>query len=65
GMPEAELGRAATRANVRVSASHLRHSSRALEQRIAEGRLAVVGAEYDLETAHVDFFDLPHSLTNT
>lgn len=65
GMPEAELGRAATRANVRVSASHLRHSSRALEQRIAEGRLAVVGAEYDLETARVDFFDLPHSLTNT
>ncbi len=47
----------AIRANVRVSANHLRHGSRVLEERIAEGRLAVVGAEYSLETGKVDFFD--------
>jgi len=50
------LGRA-IRANVRVSANHLRHGSRVLEERIAAGRLAVVGAEYALETGAVDFFD--------
>lgn len=48
---------AATRANVRASASHLRHGSRLLEQRIADKQLLVVGAEYDLETGKVDFFD--------
>jgi carbonic anhydrase len=58
-LPEDELARAATRANVRVSVSHLRHSSRVLEQRITEGRLSIVGAEYDLQTGLVDFFDLP------
>ncbi|MBC7171186.1 MAG: carbonic anhydrase, partial [Polyangiaceae bacterium] len=49
--------RAATRANVRASANHLRHGSRVLEQRIAEGRLVVLGAEYELETGKVCFFD--------
>ncbi len=48
----------AIRANVRVSANHLRHGSRVLEERIAAGRLAVVGAEYSLETGEVDFFDV-------
>lgn len=48
----------AIRANVRVSANHLRHGSRVLEERIAAGRLAVVGAEYSLETGKVDFFDV-------
>lgn len=62
GMPEAELGRAATRANVRVSAGHLRHSSRLLEKRVADGLLTIVGAEYDLQTGAVDFFDVPASL---
>lgn len=56
-LPPAELMRAAVRANVRASASHLRHSSRLLEQRIAAGKLLVVGAEYSLETGCVDFFD--------
>ena len=50
---------AATRANILASANHLRHSSRILEGRLAEGRLLVVGAEYALETGHVDFFDVP------
>ena len=48
----------AIRANVRVSANHLRHGSPVLEERIAAGRLAVVGAEYSLETGEVDFFDV-------
>ena len=47
----------AVRANIRVSADHLRHGSEVLEQLIAAGRLLVVGAEYSLETGLVDFFD--------
>ena len=52
-----ELVRDAVRANVRISAGHLRHGSDVLEQLIENGRLAVVGAEYSLETGVVDFFD--------
>ncbi|HEU4410589.1 MAG TPA: carbonic anhydrase [Polyangiaceae bacterium] len=63
GLPEAELVRAATRANIRNAADHMRHGSRVLEQRIAQGKLFVVGAEYDLRTGAVDFFDLPASVT--
>ena len=48
----------AIRANVRVSANHLRHGSRVLEERIRAGRLVVVGAEYSLETGEVEFFDV-------
>jgi carbonic anhydrase len=51
------LLRAATRANVATSASHLRHGSRLLEDLILQRGLIVVGAEYDLETGVVDFFD--------
>jgi carbonic anhydrase len=61
GGPAKELLAAATRANVRASANHLRHASSIIESRIAEGRLLVVGAEYALETGVVDFFDLPPS----
>ena len=45
------------RANVRASADHLRHGSPLLEELVTAGTLAVVGAEYDLETGIVDFFD--------
>jgi carbonic anhydrase len=45
------------RANVRVSAAHLRHGSQILEQLIEKDGLVVVGAEYSLETGLVDFFD--------
>jgi carbonic anhydrase len=48
---------AAMRANVRASADHLRHGSRLLEELVLGGRLAVVGAEYELETGAVNFFD--------
>jgi len=45
------------RANVRASADHLRHGSQILEELVLAGELAVVGAEYDLETGAVTFFD--------
>ena len=47
----------AVRANVRVSANHLRHGSSVLEQLIQKEDLLVVGAEYALETGVVEFFD--------
>jgi carbonic anhydrase len=53
----AALLREAMRANVRVSADHLRHGSHVLEQSINQDGLRVVGAEYNLETGEVDFFD--------
>ncbi|HWP70068.1 MAG TPA: carbonic anhydrase [Gemmatimonadaceae bacterium] len=54
--PEA-LIRDAVRANVRVSASQLRHGSDLLESLIAREGLIVVGAEYSLESGVVEFFD--------
>jgi carbonic anhydrase len=54
--PEA-LVHQAVRANIRVSASHLRHGSEVLEQLIQTDGLMVVGAEYSLETGVVEFFD--------
>ena len=52
-----ELVKQAVRANIRASASHLRHGSEVLEQLIEKHELVVVGAEYSLETGLVDFFD--------
>lgn len=49
--------REAVRANVRASVDHLRHGSRIVEELVVAGRLAVVGAEYELETGAVHFFD--------
>jgi carbonic anhydrase len=49
--------RHAMRANVRVSADHLRHGSRLIEELVVAGRVAVVGAEYELETGAVHVFD--------
>jgi len=51
------LEKQAVRANIRMSANHLRHGSELLEQLIQNGELLVVGAEYSLETGVVDFFD--------
>ncbi|MBA4377861.1 MAG: carbonic anhydrase [Gemmatimonas sp.] len=53
----ADLVQAAVRANIRVSADHLRHGSACLEKLIREDGLLVVGAEYSLETGVVDFFE--------
>jgi carbonic anhydrase len=54
------LLRAATRANVAAACDHLRHGSRLLEELRFKAGLEVVGAEYDLETGLVDFFDGSH-----
>ena len=51
------LLREAMRANVRASVAHLRHGSRLLEELVVAGRVAVVGAEYELETGAVRFLD--------
>ncbi|HVT06839.1 MAG TPA: carbonic anhydrase [Polyangia bacterium] len=51
------LAREAMRANVRASVSHLRHGSEILERLADSGGLAVVGAELDLATGEVLFFD--------
>jgi carbonic anhydrase len=47
----------AVRANIRMSADHLRHGSAILENLIGREGLLVVGAEYSLETGEVAFFD--------
>ena len=47
----------AVRANVRVTASMLRHGSEILEKLIHDDGLVVVGAEYSLQTGKVDFFE--------
>ena len=51
------LRREAMRANVRASVSHLRHSSEVIERLASDGGLWVVGAELDLATGVVSFFD--------
>jgi carbonic anhydrase len=51
------LLREATRANVRAAAEQLRHGSELLEQHIRHSGLRVVGAEYNLESGEVEFFD--------
>lgn len=63
---EDALMREAVRANVRASANHLRHGSEILEELIGQDRLLVVGAEYELKTGRVLFFDgVPSSLDNS
>lgn len=47
----------AVRANVRASADHLRHGSPLIEDLVLAGRVAVIGAEYELATGSVHFFD--------
>ena len=51
------LVRHAVRANVSVSANHLRYGSEILEQLIRDDGLLVVGAEYSLETGVVEVLD--------
>ncbi len=56
---------AAVRANVRASVQQLKAGSQILEELIQAGKLAIVGAEYDMESGAVAFFDLPPELTET
>lgn len=51
------LAKQAIRANVRISANHLRYGSEVIERMIQDHGLLVVGAEYSLKTGIVDFFD--------
>ena len=51
------LLRDAMRANVRASADHIRHGSRLIEELVISGRVAVVGAEYELESGQVHFIE--------
>jgi carbonic anhydrase len=46
----------AVRSNIDASVNQLRRGSAILEQLIAEGRLAIVGALYSLDTGVVEFF---------
>jgi carbonic anhydrase len=52
-----QLLETAIRANIRASTNQLRHGSPMLEHCVQSGDLAIVGAEYSLETGMVDFFD--------
>jgi carbonic anhydrase len=54
---EPDLLRKLMRINIRASVDHLRHGSRLLEELVLAGRLAVVAADYELETGRVQFFD--------
>jgi carbonic anhydrase len=56
-----DLYREAVRANVLASANHLRHGSRFLEEMVRENELLIVGADYDIDSGLVDFFDIPAS----
>lgn len=47
----------AVRANIRASATQLRHGSEIIENLIQNDGLMIVGAEYSLDTGEVDFFD--------
>ena len=49
----------AVAANVRQSVSQLQHGSQILEQLIETDELAIIGAEYSIESGEVTFLDLP------
>ena len=49
--------RAAMRANVLASVAQLSHGSKLIERMVQAGKLRVVGAEYELETGRVTFFE--------
>lgn len=52
------LMREAVRANILASVDQLRHGSSMLEQFVSSGKLVIVGAEYELESGQVDFFEV-------
>ena len=49
----------AVAANVRQSVSQLQHGSQILEQLIETDELAIIGAEYSIESGEVTFLELP------
>ena len=52
-----DVAQQAMRANVQASVDHLRHGSPLLEELLLAGDLAVIGAEYELATGEVHFFE--------
>lgn len=54
---EAERTAAAVRANIRASVRELSQGSLILEPLVRANKLAIVGAEYSIETGRVEFFD--------
>jgi len=56
-MTEAEIERAAMRSKIESCCYELRNGSKLLEELVLAGQVAVVGADYELETGKVDFFD--------
>src|SRR5580765_4365410 len=52
-----QLRREAVRANVRAAVNHLRYGSEVIERLAEKDNLLVVGAELDLTTGIVDFFE--------
>jgi carbonic anhydrase len=57
GLPDAAGMRELMRANLLAAVDHLRHGSRVLEELVLAGRVAVVPADFELETGRVQFFD--------
>lgn len=47
----------ATRANINMSVSQLKHGSKALESMVLQGKLKIIGAEYNLASGKVEFFE--------
>ena len=56
GAQETALMAQAVRANVRATIAALNAGSPLLEERMRQGRLRVVGADYDLESGKVEYF---------
>lgn len=52
-----ELIDRSVRANVSMSVSQLKHGSPILEEMVNAGKLTIIGAEYDVATGKVVFFD--------
>ena len=52
-----QLISSACKANIRSSVNQLQHSSEFIEEMVEAGKLAIVGAEYDLETGRVNFLN--------
>ena len=52
-----QLISSACKANIRSSVNQLQHSSEFIEEMVEAGKLAIVDAEYDLETGRVNFLN--------
>ena len=57
GATDAEVIGPCIRANVRAVADELPRNSKILSDRIEQGELTIVGAEYSIETGRVEFLD--------